>query len=331
MVTKKDIAKIAGVSPATVSNFFNGKKKMSTDTQNKILQAASELNYTPDKKSLSAFASRKNIFLVVDDIFNPHYAHILNGMQQAASQHSLFVSMLPIWNNIDEFCNSVIDANPIAIYFAFNRSVLSEFQINLLQSHNIMLFFSWENFEIDFDELTSKAVKYLLDLGHTRIAYLSGLSINSPDNIRYLSYQNALRANNLEFDYDLVIDGVYPYETTAKYGYWSVTSFLKKKVDFTAIIALNDLLAIGAINALTENGLSIPQDVSVIGCDNIMISENSNPPLTTLKISATDMGSQIMFAIIRKLNQPDLEILPIKLQTELIIRKTTGGAKQNTD
>ncbi len=92
--------------------------------------------------------------------------------------------------------------------------------------------------------------------------------------------------------------------------------------NFTALIALNDLLAIGAMSAMYEKGLKIPEDVSVIGCDDIMLSEYLSPPLTTFRIPANDIGSRIMYAIIQKSkNEP---VYPVNLQTELIIRKSTG-------
>ena len=105
-------------------------------------------------------------------------------------------------------------------------------------------------------------------------------------------------------------------------------SFLEKKPKFTAVITLNDLLAIGASEALSESGLSIPKDVSVIGCDDIMISEYVSPPLTTLRFSSSDIGKRIMYSIIQQ-NTSDASIVPVPLQTELVIRKSTGKAPEH--
>ena len=100
---------------------------------------------------------------------------------------------------------------------------------------------------------------------------------------------------------------------------------LEKGKQFTAIIALNDLLAIGAMNALSESGFSIPKDVSVIGCDDIMLSEFTNPPLTTLRYSAKDIGVRAMYSIIQQ-DKYQANNTPVVLQTELIIRKSSGKA-----
>ncbi len=327
MANKRDIAQMAGVSPATVSNYYNGKGKMSYETEQRIIEAANALNIPlPNKKQNKACS--KITFLIVDDLLNPHYGNILQGMNSIASNHDIPVSMIQLWDNVDAFCSMLIASEVYAVYFATFTNRIKAHHIELLRSNGIYVYFSWDNFTIDFDALMDQAIKYLIDLGHRRIAYLSGLSINDVNNTRYHSYLRALEANNLPFDKELIIDGIYPYFTDAKSGYWATKTFLEKKMDFTAIIALNDILAIGAMNALKESNLSIPQDVSVIGCDDIMLAEFMNPPLTTLRFSAKDIGIRTMYSIIQQeKHQTNNE--PVVLQTELIIRKSSGKAPEN--
>ena len=321
MATKRDVAELAGVSPATVSNFYNGRGKMTSDTQQRIIDAANELNYPLPQKNEKNKA--KITFLVVDDLLNPHYGNILQGMNSIACNHNIPVSMIQLWDNIDAFCSMLIDSDVYAVYFATFSNRITEEHIEFLRSNGIYVYFSWDNFTIDFDLLMDQAIKYLIDLGHKRIAYLSGLSINDPHNTRYHSYLKAMEANNLPLDNNLVIDGIYPYFTDAKSGYWATKTFLEKKINCSAIIALNDILAIGCMNALKENELSIPQDISVIGCDDIMLAEFMNPPLTTLRFSAKDIGIRTMYSIIQQ-DQQQTSNTPVILQTELIIRKSSG-------
>ncbi len=321
MATKRDIALLAGVSPATVSNFYNSRGKMSIDTQQRIIDAANTLNFPlPAPKEHS-----KITFLVVDDLLNPHYYNILQGMNSIACKYNIPVSMILLWDDVDAFCSMLIANQVHAVYFATFMHRINESHINLLRSNGICVHFSWDNFTIDFDSLMNQAIRYLADLGHKRISYLSGLSINDTSNTRYHSYLKAMEENHLPLDRELIIDGIFPYFTDAKSGYWALKTFLDKKIDFTAIISLNDLLAIGAMNALKESGLSIPQDVSVIGCDDIMLAEFMNPPLTTLRFSAKDIGIRTMYSIIQQ-DEKRANNSPVILQTELIIRKSTGKA-----
>lgn len=326
MAKKSDIAKLAGVSASTVSNFFSGTKKFSAETKQRIIDAANQLNYPIPNQAGNSIESQHTL-LVVDDVLNPHYGSILKGMNSVASNHYIPVSMIPLWSNVDAFCDMIIAHGIKAVYFAtYSRAVTPE-HIQFLKDHDICVYFSWNGFSIDFDTLVDKAIKYLVDLGHKNIVYLSGLSIDDPDNIRYTSYRKALENNHLPFRPELVIDGIYPYSTDAKSGCWAMRSFLEKDIPFTAVIALNDLLAIGASEALSEHGLSIPKDVSIIGCDDIMISEYVTPPLTTLRFSASDIGKRIMYSIIQQ-HSNEAPVVPVSLQTELVIRKSTGKAPE---
>ncbi len=329
MVKKKDIAKIAGVSTSTVSNFFSGKPKMSLETQKRIIDAAKQLNYPLSDNISNINEKARNVFLVVNDITNMHYSQIFSGMQSVATEHSIVVSMLQMWNDADSFFDTIVSANPIAVFFTNSKSDFSENHLKLLESNGILTFFALENLEIDYASLSYQCIKYLAELGHTRIAFLSGLPIHSNSNYRFKAFKKALESNNLPFYEELAIDGIYPYETTAKSGYLSTMSFLKKNIDFSAIVSLNDMLAIGIIDALTESGLSVPNDVSVIGCDDIVIAEHINPPLTTFNTSAFEVGSQTMFLIMQKLNDPNSVAPYIRLKTEFIIRHSTGICKKN--
>ncbi len=325
MATKAKIAELAGVSPATVSNFYNGKDKMAEETKRKILEAARKLGY-PEPEPRCINNAKKTTLLVADDLQNPHYGSILNGMTKVAVQNSICVSMCKLWDDVDKFCEMIISEGFYAVYFVSASKSVTQRHIDYLSDNGVRVFFSWNNFNIDFDMLLDKAIKYFIDLGHSRIAYLSGLSIDDDQNVRYKSYLKALEANNLPVDPELIIDGIYPYNTDSKSGYWATVSFLKKNVDFTAIIALNDLLAIGSMNALAENGLNVPADVSVLGCDDIVMSEYVNPPLSTMRYSTSDIGSRTMYSIIHP--EENYGSVPVTLQTELVIRKSTGKAPE---
>lgn len=322
MASKSEIAKLACVSNATVSNFFSGKGKMSNETRERIIDAAVQLGYPIPNLDEPIRQLNGATLLVVDDITNPHFGNVLKGMNKIAMPKMLSVSMMQMWEDVDDFCRMIIKSGYSAVFFCVSTR-LPDSNLELLKQNGIKTAFSWENCVIDFDNLLLQAISYLKDLGHKRIAYLSGLSIADEENIRYTSYVNALQKNGLPFDEKLVIDGMFPFNTDAKSGYWEMKSFLELNVDFTAVITLNDLMAIGCIKALSESGLSVPKDVSVMGCDDIVISEYLNPSLTTLSFSAADMGAMTMYSMLA--SEESKENRQVTLQTRLVVRKSTGA------
>lgn len=325
MATKADIAKLAQVSPATVSNFFTHAKRVSPDVQKRIREAAEALHY-PLPEIPAEETAPLQVVLVVDDLLNPHYGSILKGMSSTEGINAS-VSMMLIWDDVEAFCRMLVRQKVFAVYFATYNHKISEQSIAYLQSHGVEVFFSWNNFIIDIDSLMLKTVQYLVDLGHTKIAYLSGLPLSDPMNERYTAFIKALETCRIPVRRDLILDGVYPYYTDAKSGYWVMKSYLNSgPVEATAVIALNDPLATGAIRAIYERGLKVPDDISVIGCDDTVLAEYSNPPLTTMHLSADDIGSRTMYAILQRSRGE--EIHPVTLQTSLIIRQSTGKVRK---
>lgn len=324
MATKADIAKLAGVSPATVSNCYTGNKPISPEVSQRISDAAKELGYPLPNQLKSARNEVMHVFLVVDDVYNPHYGDILTGMNSIAAPSGICVSMVEIWNDISAFCRMLIKQQASAVYFATSNHNLTQEQIEHLKANGIETFFHWDSFIIDFHQLLKTAINYLNELGHTKIAFMSGLSINDPINLRCRVFSQIATEMGLTAENAMIIDGIFPYNTDAKSGYWCMKNFLKTNPDFTALITVNDLMAIGAINAMSESGLKVPDDISVIGCDDIMLSEYLNPALTTLDYSAKDIGIRTMYTILQRRQDSVLE--PIELHTNMIIRKSTGKA-----
>lgn len=329
MSTKSEIAKLACVSPATVSNYFNNKGRIGTDTRKRIEAAARDLKFPLPITSEMQDNTTIKVVLVVDDVLNPHYGDILLGINNVASTVNAAVFMMLIWKDVDAFCQMLINQKVNAIFFANYQHNIKQEHIHLLENAGIEVFFSWDHFVIDINALMLNAVQYLVDLGHRRIAYLSGLSLQDPNNDRFKAYLNALKACDLPVQDELIIDGIYPYYTDAKSGYWTMKNHLAKGTPFTAVIALNDMLAIGAMHAIRERGINIPSEISVIGCDDIMISEYVSPPLTTLHISANDIGARIMYAVLQKINNEPT--CPVNLQTRLIVRKSCGIAPDRVE
>lgn len=316
MITKKQVAKQAGVSAATVTNVFNNAKPVSQEIRTKVMEAAQELGYFSKKTA--------EYVLVVNDASNPHNALILEGMTEAAQKYDAFVSMAVLGDKPERLCSQLISRQVNGVYFAIAQHEMNADIRETLENAGVCVASSWDDFVINFDSVTEKAIKYLADLGHERIAYLSGLSLQDPGNVRYNAFCRVMNKLSLPILPELMMDGIFPYETTLTTGYWAMKRLFERGADFTAVIALNDLMAIGAIRAIAEKGLSIPQDISVIGCDDIPIVEYTTPSLTTFRLPARKLGVRTVQNFIQRSRGLPFSSIPINL--ELVIRQSTGKA-----
>lgn len=322
MPNRADVAKLAGVSTATVSNVFNENKYVSPELRERVLFAAKQLSYFPVTREKNEL---KKIALVVDDVSNPHYGAIFRGMEEVASKNGVTVSMMIPWEGIDHFCKMLIENKMDGAFFTMYNQQLDEKRLAMYERAGLKIIYSWNNLDMNFDAAYMKAVQYLRDLGHRRIAYLSGLSVSDPTNARYIAFKRAMEANGLPLYPELCMDGTYPYETTTQSGYRTMKGKLETGVDFTAVVCLNDLMAIGAMYAICEKGLRIPEDISVIGGDDIPMAEFLNPPLTTIRIPAAEIGRRAMYGFIQKMRGETPQSVSIQMQ--LIVRQTTAACK----
>ena len=171
------------------------------------------------------------------------------------------------------------------------------------------------------------ATRHLIELGHRRIAFLSGLPLNSPAHHRYQNFLDALQAYGMETDPALLIggDGV----TDEQSGYEAADALLRSGVPFTGVFAVNDLMAIGAMKRFWQAGLRIPEDVSIVGCDGIQSTEYTTPPLSTLQCHAEAIGTTLIYQLLEKM-QPD-RVFPLPqmpLQAQFIQRQSMGPARE---
>lgn len=317
MISRKKVAEKSGVSQATVTNVFNKSKYVSPEIRERVLQAAHELGYR-DSTVLE-------FVLLVKDADNPHNGMILSGMKEAADKFGAEVSMVLLDGNADKTVENLISRKVAGVFAAVSADALSLDAQKKFTENGIGFSSSWSDFLLDFDEAIEHMVSYLANLGHSRIAYLSGISLEGVDNLRYQCFCEALNKLNISVHKDLIVDGAFPYCTDVASGYQAMKKLLSYTTDFTAVCAINDLMALGAVRALQEAGLSVPNDVSVVGCDNIRLGEYTSPPLTTLDIPAREMGCQIIYTLLQK--SKGIQTQKIHLTPQLILRKSTGLAK----
>lgn len=318
MVSRKDVANRAGVSQATVTNVFNRSKFVSAEIRKKVFQAASEIGYS----DISAL----EFVLLVKDADNPYNGMILSGMKEAAVKYGADVSMVLVDNDAERVITDLVKRKVAGVFSAISENAIDQKMRELLVNSGIGFSSSWEDFRIDFQEAIDQMITYLFSMGHSRIAYLSGIPMRKDNNIRFDSFCKAIEKFGGTVHKELLMDGIFPYTTDVVSGYQAMKKLIASGEKFTAVYAVNDLMALGAARALQEAGMSIPADVSVVGCDNIRFGEYASPPLTTLDVSAQEMGRQIIYTLLQK--SSGAETQKIHIVPQLIVRKSTGPAKK---
>lgn len=301
-----DVAERAGVSVASASRVLSGSKyPVSDKVRKKVLAAAKELNYVPNIfGQLLRSNSSGAIGIIVPSLQNPFYNQVVFGIESAAMISGHEIRLFSSHRSIEQERSSImfllhsrvmsllivsVDTSPDTL----NHYIDSGGQVALLEAE----------FELDnaINAVSDSylggrmAARHLADYGHRKIAFLS-TPITKKFRQKVLSgVRDELRQNNIPFtDSDVYTAEVETESLTGQYEF-EVGKQLAKQMDYrklgyTAIIAINDLSAYGVIQALTQSGVSVPGDISVIGLDNIMYSEMISPPLTTVEMPSSNMG-----------------------------------------
>lgn len=324
-VTREDVAKLAGVSGTTVSYVMNNTKRISPEVRQRVWDAAKQLNYHPSLLARGlATNETKHIAIIVKNLQNPYYAAIQEGIQTVAAQEGYIVSVLSAHENPVANMNNLLSRGIDGVIVAsFSAGSITE----LLTTHSPMAVVSEGQSAAFYKNAIFSMVEAFQKLGHRRIAFLSGLPLNSPAHHRYQNFLDALQAYGMEIDPALFIDG--NGITDEQNGYEAADTLLRSGVPFTGVFAVNDLMAIGAMKRFWQAGLRIPEDVSIVGCDGIQSTEYTTPPLSTLQCHAEAIGTTLIYQLLEKM-QPDRTFpLPrMPLQAQFIQRQSMGAARE---
>ena len=327
--TIRDVAKKANVSVSTVSHALNSTRYVKEETREKILKIADELKYKPStiaqglrKKSLETVA------VFVPNISSQFFSQILIGINEVALKNNYHIIMANTFFNSEEeektlenLKNQFIDG---VILVSGNDNVAC---IKKLKMENFPFVLIARDIDPDIPSIlidnfkaTRNIVDYLVTMGHKRIGYVTmNFSGRKTVEDRFLGYKEGLEENNIKYNPDdvLVVDEAMIDEMAVSYRHCK--KFFNNKVP-TAIITATDNIAAGLYVALKENGFRIPDDVSVVGFDNLPISRFLDPPLTTMKQPKKLMGYKGMEILLDLINKKKLPDPVIKLETKIIER-----------
>ena len=333
--TRSDVAKLAGVSTATVSNALSNPEKVKDETVKKVLEAVKALDYRPDMIARSMSTKKTmQIGIVLENISNPFFGDIVRGFESAANEKNYFVNICTGFNKLDEYFDNFITRRldgvfVTAIPYKFNMDKLYRLVdngIKVLVSGNVGADFrKVSSIENDHMAAMHEAMEYLYSLGHRDIAYLSGLGRNLPYDLRSIGYRQMVERLGLPCGEDLLFDGKYPYSTYMTDGYYYANELMKSGRKFTAVICVNDLMSLGAIKAFKEKGYRVPEDVSVMGFDGITYGEYWEPPLTTMNLDKVKFGEKAFELLYSNISKGNTGYFENKLS--LIKRMSTAKCR----
>ncbi|SHE31449.1 transcriptional regulator, LacI family [Marinitoga hydrogenitolerans DSM 16785] len=326
-ITIKDIAKIAGVSINTVSRALNNKPDINIKTKKKILEIAKELGYI---KNITASSLRnkktKTIGVLFKDITNPFFVEVLKGIEKATKENDYSLVLMDVENDFEiekKSLKIMAEKRVDGILISPVRKGKNNFKkiINL----NIPYVIIGDHFEnIDADEIYANdvkggylATKHLIENGGKNIIFLSVKNHNFVSYSRFLGYKKAFEEFNLTINKKLIFE----IDEDVNAAYKKTIEFIDEKISFDSMFCFNDILAYGVIKALRENNIKIPDDVMVIGYDDIIYS--SIIDLTTIRIPKFEIGYRAFHILLDKINNKSKEISKIILDVELVKRKTT--------
>lgn len=297
MPTMKDVAKRAGVSLGTVSNVLNNRKTVLPENKERVLKAVEELGFRTNMvaRALKTKASN-DIALIIPDFNNPFFPELARGVEDEANKAGLQVLLC----NSDrmaakeqKYIESLITKNisglimvKMQLPLEYIGQVCKKMPVVLVDA-GLPACCGYDVINIDDKGGTLKGLELLYSEGHTRIGFISGMMDSASSYSRYDTYLEFLEDKGLPTIKEYVIKGDYSWNS----GYKASKVFMSLAVPPTAIFAANDLMAIGCIKALKELGLRVPQDVSVLGYDNIDMAKLCSPPLTTINQPKYDIGT----------------------------------------
>lgn len=336
--TIKDVAKKAGVSIATVSFVINDSKHISTETKKRVVKAIKSLKYHPSKSAINLVSGKTgNIgFILTDDHFlrtEPFYTRIFLGTEFEARSEGYYIlltSIRPDFNEEDILPRFILNKSVDGIIIA---GKISQNLIERISAYNLPTVFidyipSNNNHPlvlIDNIQGALLATNHLISLGHTNIAFIGG-DIEHPSLFDRLNgYKQALVNANISIKHNLIVtDTKYPDRQN---GFNLAKKLFSKNKNVTAVFAGNDAMAIGVMHYLKDNGYKVPEDVSLIGFDDVEADLMLSPPLTTIRVPKIEMGIESLKLMVNTLKNKKSLQKKILVPVELIIRRSTSICK----
>ena len=326
IATLRDVAERAGVSTATVSHVINQTRFVSDELKARVYQAMRELNYRPDGIARSLRRRRThNIGMIVPDIAHPFLAEVARGVEDTGFELGYNVILCDSAGDQEreaDYIELLQEKKADGIVFVAAGESSSHIQALIEQEVPVVVCDrELPGVEVDTviaDNVESgyQATVHLIELGHRRIGCIAGPQELNISSKRLQGYKAALEQHGIPLCEELIVRGDFRYRG----GYEAMRQLLALDEPPTAVFACNDLMAIGAICAASQLKLRIPQDVAIIGCDDIALASFTNPRLTTIAQPKREMGAAAVEMLVERIKDKDRPPTRRVLPTKLVLR-----------
>lgn len=332
IVTRKELAARAQVSATTVTRVLNGGY-VSESTRRRVMDLVRELDYIPNALAQGLRTRRSNqIACIVISLDSPFYGPMMLGVEEVARQHGYGLAV---------YSTSVVEQSHAATFYTGRHDgvilmsvdyqpflhQMQQVQVPVVVYADFLVPPAFSTVGIDLEAAVEEVVEYLAGLGHTKIGYVGTEYSTDTLNPRLVGFRTGMKKLGLEVESTQVqlISGTGTMES----GYTGMADMYRQCPGVTAIVAMNDLVGLGAMRWMQEQGLGVPNDISIVGCDDIPFTSMCNPPMSTIHIPKQEIGRKLMSMLLTKMNTAVAEPSRIVLPTRLVARSSSSNAKRN--
>ena len=330
MPSLTDVARLAGVSIATVSRVINESDKVSSATREAVQKAMKELGYIPSRvaRRLRQRGGLRHLLgVILPDIQNPFNAEIARGIEDVAYANKFAVLLCNSDDKLvkEQFYLNVMRSESVDGVILPPNQESDEAVRNVIEAGMTVVIVdrALKNVSVDTVAVDNifgahEAVQHLIQKGHSRIGLIAGPSSISNSRQRRRGYEKALKEADLPLDSELIRIGDYKQNS----GRVLAKELLELPSPPTALFVSNNLMAVGALEAIHEKKLKVPESIALIGFDDLPWAEALDPPLTVVRQPAYEVGKAAAEMLINRLNNPDLAVAKLQLRPRLILRKS---------
>ncbi|GLF90166.1 catabolite control protein A [Bacillus safensis] len=329
-VTIYDVAREANVSMATVSRVVNGNPNVKPTTRKKVLEAIDRLGYRPNAVA-RGLASKKTttVGVIIPDISSIFYSELARGIEDIATMYKYNIILSNSDQNTDKelhLLNTMLGKQVDGIVFMggnITDVLVEEFKrspVPIVLAASVEEQAQTPSVNINYEQAIYDSVQLLVEKGHKRIAFVSGPMSEPINSVRKLAgYKRALEEAGIAFDDGLIAEGDYSYDS----GIEALAHLLEQSDKPTAVIAATDEMALGVIHGAQDRGVSIPEDLEVIGFDNTRLSLMVRPQLTTVVQPTYDIGAVAMRLLTKLMNKEQVDDQIVELPHRIEERQST--------
>ena len=333
MTTIKDVAKLAKVSPAIVSRVINKDNTLSIrkETEERVIWAVEQLGFRPNMMARALrIKETKVIAMVIADITNPYFAELVKGAQKAAIEKDFVLTLFDTEEDIEQerrFINVISDRQMDGIILTSlfigdkTGEIIDDLHIPYVLVHRSAHNSDCMYVSVDDIKGASLAVQHLIDGGHKKIGTISGLHYTNPGLLRLEGYKKTLKSNGIMISQELIAEA----DFSEAGGYKAMEKLLAQNEAPTAVFVANDLMALGAMEAIKDSGRKIPEDIAIVGFDDIWFSRITSPALTTVKANLMGMGYTACSILIKTIQGESISEENIIIDVELVVRASSAA------